>query len=49
MRYSIEPKDRICICKGYRPLSIAKNMSNKYGQNFRDSAKKSAKYAIKTA
>ena len=31
MRYSIEPRDRI-YAKGYRFLSFAKNMSNKYGQ-----------------
>ena len=28
---------------------MSKNLSNKYGKNFLDSAKKSAKYAIKTA
>ena len=34
MRYSIEPRDRICV-KGYRFLTFAKNMgkslNNKYG------------------
>ena len=47
MRYSIEPRDRICV-KGYRFLSFAKNMSNKYGQKLFDSAKKSTVDAIKT-
>ena len=52
MRYSIEPRDRICV-KGYGFLSFAKNMgkslSNKYGQKLLDSAKKSTTDAIKTA
>ena len=52
MRYSIEPKDRIYV-KGYGFLSFAKNMgknlSNKYGQKFLDSAKKSTTDAIKAA
>ena len=52
MRYSIEPRDRICV-KGYGFLSFAKYMgkglSNKYGQNLLDSAKKSTTDAIKTA
>ena len=52
MRYSIEPRDRIYV-KGYGFLSFAKNMgkslSNKYGQTFLDSAKKSTTDAIKTA
>ena len=43
MRYSIEPRDRIYV-KGYGFLSFSKNigksLSNKYGQNFLDSAKK---------
>ena len=43
MRYSIEPKDRIYV-KGYGFLSFSKNigkdLSNKYGQKFLDSAKK---------
>ena len=51
MRYSIEPRDRICV-KGYGFLSFAKNMgkhlSNKYGTKFLDSAKKSTADAIKT-
>ena len=50
MRYSIEP--RIYV-KGYGFLSFAKNMgkslSNKYGQKFLDSAKKSTTDAIKRA
>ena len=50
MRYSIKPRDRIYV-KGYGFLSFAKNMgkSNKYGQKFLDSAKKSTSDAIKTA
>ena len=52
MRYSIEPRDRVNV-KGYGFLSFAKNMdkslSNKYGQKFFDSAKKSTTDAIKTA
>ena len=59
MRYSIEPRDRICV-KGYGFLSFAKNMgthatkvaknlSNKYSQKLLDSAKKSTTDAIKTA
>ena len=51
MRYSIEPRDRI-YGKGYGFLTFAKNMdknlSNKYGQNFLDSAKKSTTEEIKT-
>ena len=52
MRYSIEPRDRICV-KGYGFLSFAKKMgislSNKYGKKLLDSAKKSTADAIKTA
>ena len=52
MRYSIEPRDRICV-KGYGFLPFAKNMgtylSNKYGQKRLDSAKKSTTDGIKTA
>ena len=52
MRYSIEPRDRICV-KGYRFLTFAKNMgkslNNKYGQQLADSAKKSKTDALKTA
>ena len=51
MRYSIEPRDRICV-KGYGFLSFAKNMgknlSNKHGQKLIDSAKKSTTDTIKT-
>ena len=48
MRYSIEHKDRI-YKKGYGFLSFAKNigLSNKYGQKFPHSAKKSIADAIK--
>ena len=49
MRYSTEPRD----LKEYGFLSFAKNMgkslSNKYGQKFLDSTKKSTTDAIKTA
>ena len=52
MRYSTEPRDRIYV-KGYGFLSFAKNMgknlSNKYGQKFLDSANKSTTDTIKTA
>ena len=52
MRYSIEPRDRIYV-KGYGFSSFTTNMgkslSNKYGQNLLDSAKKSTMDAIKTA
>ena len=51
MRYSVEPRDRICV-KGYGLLSFAKNMgknlSNKHGQKIIDSAKKSTTDTIKT-
>ena len=47
MRYLIEPIDRIYV-KGYRFLSFAKNMSNKYSQLL-DSAKKYTTDAIKTS
>ena len=52
MKYSIEPRDRICV-KGYWFLTFAKSMgknfSNKYGQKLLDSAKKSTTDVIKTA
>ena len=52
MRYSIEPRDRICV-KGCGFLSFANNMgkslSNKYGQKLLDCAKNSTTDAIKTA
>ena len=52
MRYSIEPRDRICI-KEYGFLPFAKNMgkhlSNKYGQKLLNSANKATTDAIKTA
>ena len=51
-RYSIEPRDRTYV-KGYRFSSFAKSMgkslSNKYGQELLDSAKKSTTDTIKTA
>ena len=58
MRYSIEPRDRIYV-NGYGFLlfaknmvthatKVAKNLSNKYGQNLFDSAKKSTTDATKT-
>ena len=50
MRYSTDPRDRI-YAKGYGFLPFAKNMgkslSNKYGQKFLDSAKKSTTDATK--
>ena len=52
MRYSTEPRERICV-KGYRflsfPKTMGKRLSNKYGQKCFDSAKKSTTDAIKTA
>ena len=48
IRYSIEPRDRICV-KGYGFMSFARSMSNKYGKKLVDTAKKSATDAIKTA
>ena len=52
MGYLIEPRERIYV-KEYGFFSFAKNMgkslSNKYGQNLLDSAKKSTADAIKTA
>ena len=52
MRYSIEPRERICV-KGYGFLSFAKNMgkslNSKYGQKLLNSANKSTTNAIKTA
>ena len=47
MRYSIEPKDRICV-KGYGFMSVARSMSNKCGKKLVNTAKKSATDAIKT-
>ena len=52
MRYSIEPRNIIYV-NGYGFLSFAKNvgksLSNKNGQKFLESAKKSTTDAIKTA
>ena len=48
MRYSLEPRDRIYV-KGYGFMSFARSMSNKYGQKFVDTAKKSATDAINIA
>ena len=48
MRYSLEPKNRICV-KGYGFMSFARSMNNKYGEKLVDTAKKSATDAIKTA
>ena len=47
MRYSIEPRDRVFV-KGYRFMSFARSMSNKYGKKLVDTAKKSTTDAIKT-
>ena len=57
MRYSIEPREKRYV-KGYGFLSfarnlgthatkVAKNLNNKYGQKFADSAKTSATDALK--
>ena len=59
MRYSIELRERRYV-KRYRFLSfarnlgthstkVAKNLNNKYGQKFTDSAKKSATDALKSS
>ena len=52
MRYSIEPRDRMCV-KGFEFLSFAKNMgknlSNKYCQKLLDTPKNPTTDAIKTA
>ena len=48
MGYSIELRDRVNV-KGYRVMSFARSMSNKYGKKLVDTAKKSATDAIKTA
>ena len=59
MRYSIAPRERRYV-KGYGSLSfarslgtqttkIAKNLNDKYGQKLPDSAKKSARDALKIA
>ena len=51
MRYSVEPKGRICV-KGHGFLSFAQNMvkhsSHKYSQKPLDTAKRSTTDAIKT-
>ena len=46
MRYSIEPREKRYV-KGYGFLSFARNLNNKYGQKLVDSAKRSAKDALK--
>ena len=48
MRYSLEPRDRICM-KVYGFMSFARSMSNKYGNKLVDTAKTSAADAVKTA
>ena len=48
MRYSLDPRDRIYV-KGYRFMSFARSMSNKYGKKLLDTAKISATDAAKTA
>ena len=57
MRYSIEPRDRICLKRygflsfakkmGTHATKVAKNLSNKYSQKLLDTAKKSTTDAIK--
>ena len=46
--YSIKPRTRKYI-KGYGFLSIARNLSNKYGKQFLDTATKTGLGAAKTA
>ena len=48
MRYLIDPIERRYV-KGYRFLSFAKNLNNKYGQKLVDFATKSATDAFKIA
>ena len=48
MRYSLDPRDRIYV-KGYRFMSFARSISNKYGKKLADTAKISATGAAKTA
>ena len=47
-RYSIEPRTRKYI-KGYRFLSFARNLFNKYGKQLLDTATKTELKALKTA
>ena len=59
MRFSIEPRDRICVKSygffsfiksiGKHATKVAKSMSNKYSQKLLGSTKKSTRDAIKTA
>ena len=48
MRYSLESRDRVYV-KGYRFMSFARSMSNKYGKKLVNTAKTFARDAIKTA
>ena len=48
MRYSIEPRMRKYV-KRYGFLSFARNLSNKYGKQFVDTATKTEVNALKTA
>ena len=48
MRCSLEPRDRVYV-KGYGFMSFTRSKSNKYGKKLVDTAKKSARDAIKTA
>ena len=48
MRYSIEPRNRIYV-RGYGFTPFARSMSNLYGKNLINTAKKSATDAIKNA
>ena len=38
MRYSLEPRYRICV-KGYGFMSFARSMNNRYGQKLVNKAK----------
>ena len=46
-RYSIQPRTRKYV-KGYRFLSFARNLSEKYGKNLLDGTKKTGLDKVKT-
>ena len=46
-RYSIEPRTTKYV-KGYRLLSLVRNLSNKYGRKLWDTAAKTGVDALKT-
>ena len=47
MRYSIEPRERRYVVKGYGFMSFARNFNVKYGKSLRDASKKFVKTAGK--